>query len=451
MDPILLSRLQFALATFFHFLYVPLTLGLALFIAIMETRYVKTGQEMYKAQAKFWGRIFLINFALGVVTGITLEFQFGTNWANYSKAVGDIFGSLLAIEATVAFFLESVMIGVWAFGWEKVSKKVHLAAIWMVSGAGLISALWIILANGFMQNPVGYSVDGSLLPNGELAAGSRLVLDSFTAVLTNPYGWGMFFHTVLGALTLCGFLVMGISAWHMFMRKNVEFFHTSFKLGLCFALTFSILSGIAGHQLGQVTAKYQPAKMAAMESMWETQTSAPMHLLIIPPIDDSEENLVEAFAIPGFMSFLATNSFDTELKGLKDFAPQDRPPVWPTYLGFRLMVVLGCLFIGVALVTAVFRRIIPKLKYTLLIYVMMIPLPYLALELGWMLTEVGRQPWVVYGLQRTALAGSPVVDWYQIAGSLAVMGGVYTILTLLGFFLMGKAALTEPAAYNENY
>jgi len=438
-DPVILSRLQFGLATFFHFLYVPLTLGLALFIAIMETRYVRTGDEMYKSQAKFWGRIFLINFALGVVTGITLEFQFGTNWANYSVAVGDIFGSLLAIEATVAFFLESTFIAVWAFGWERVSKKIHLLSIWLVSGAGLMSALWIILANGFMQNPVGYRVEGN-----------RLVLDSFTAVITNPYGWSMYFHTVFGAMILCGFLVMGISAWHMFRRRNVEFFHKSFKLGLCFALTFSLLSLLSGHQLGQVTAKYQPAKLAAMESQWETMTEAPMHLLVVPPFDDREENLVEALAIPGFMSWLATNDSKAEIKGLKAFAPQDRPPVWPVYLGFRLMVGLGTLFIGVSILTALFRNAIPNLRYTLLLFVLMIPLPYLCLELGWMVTEVGRQPWVVYEVLRTSLAGSPV-DWYQIAGSLAVMGGVYTLLTVLGFFLMGKAALKDPADYAAGY
>ncbi|MDR0881905.1 MAG: cytochrome ubiquinol oxidase subunit I [Candidatus Adiutrix sp.] len=446
MDPVILSRLQFALATFFHFLYVPLTLGLAPYIAVMETRYVKTGQEIYKAQAKFWGRIFLINFALGVVTGITLEFQFGTNWAEYSKGVGDIFGSLLAIEATMAFFLESTFIAVWAFGWDKVSPKTHLTAIWLVAGAGLISALWILLANGFMQNPVGYQVEGPLTANGELAAGSRLVLDSFTAVLTNPYGWAMYAHTVLGALTLCGFLVMGVSAWHLFLRKNVEFFHTSFKLGLCFALTFSILSALAGHQLGQITAKYQPAKLAAMESQWETRQPAPMHILVIPPLDDSEENLVEALPLPGVLSFMATNHFDSEVKGLKAFKPEDRPPVWPVYLSFRLMVGLGTLFILAALLATAFRHRIPELKYSLLLFVLMIPLPYLALELGWTVTEVGRQPWVVYDLLRTSLAGSPV-DWYQIAASLAVMAGVYTLLTILGFYLMGKAALRDPAPW----
>ena len=439
MDPVLLSRLQFALATFFHFLYVPLTLGLAFFIAIMETRYYRTGKEIYKAQAKYWGRIFLINFALGVVTGLTLEFQFGTNWANYSYYVGDIFGSLLAIEATAAFFLESTFIAVWAFGWEKVSKKVHLTAIWLVSGAGLMSALWILLANGFMQNPVGYRPDGD-----------RLVLESFWTAITNPYGWSMYIHTVFGAMILCGFLTMGISAWHLFRRNQVEFFHQSFRLGLAFALIFSILSLVSGHQSGQLTAEKQPAKMAAMESLWETQKGAPMHLLIIPPFDDREENLVEALPIPGFMSFLATNSFDGEVLGLKAFKPEDRPPVWPVFLSFRLMVGLGTLFIGVSLLTFLIRAHIPRLKYTLLIYVLLIPLPYLALELGWVVTEVGRQPWVVYNLMRTSLAGSPV-DWYQVAGSLAVMGGVYTLLTLLGFFLMGKAALMSPAPWSNAY
>ncbi len=432
MDPVILSRLQFALATFFHFLYVPLTLGLAFFIAIMETRYVRTGDEMYKAQAKYWGRIFLINFALGVVTGLTLEFQFGTNWAGYSYFVGDIFGSLLAIEATVAFFLESTFIAVWAFGWNKLSKKTHLAAIWLVSGAGLLSALWILLANGFMQNPVGYRLEGG-----------RLVLDSFMAVLTNPYGWSMYAHTVIGSLLLCGFVVMGVSAWRLFRRENEVFFQKSFNLGLCFALCFSILAALSGHFQGQLTAKYQPAKLAAMESLWETQKAAPMHLLLIPPIDDSEENLLEAISIPGFASFLATDDFDGEIKGLLDFPKEDRPPVWPVFISFRLMAGLGTLFLGVSLLTFFFKTCLFSLRYPLLLYVLMIPLPYLTLELGWAVTEVGRQPWVVYGLLRTSLAGSPV-NWMEIAGSLMVMGGVYTLLTIAGFVLMGRAALKEP-------
>ena len=432
-DPVILSRLQFALATFFHFIYVPLTLGLALFIAIMQTRYVRTGDEGYKLQAKFWGRIFLINFALGVVTGLTLEFQFGTNWANYSAYVGDIFGSLLAFEATLAFFLESTFIAVWAFGWDRLPKKLHLLSIWLVSVASLISALWILMANGFMQNPVGYAL-----------AGDRLVLQSFAAVMTNPYGWHMYFHTVFGACLLTGFLVMGISAWRLFLGEHANFFQTSFKLGASFAFFFSLVSLISGHQLGQVTAKYQPAKLAAMESQWETQTGAPFNLLVIPAIGDEEENFYEGGSIPGLTSFLATNDFEGEVQGLKDFPAEDRPPVWPVFISFRAMVSLGFLFLGVSFLAMLLRGYIANLRWFLLCFVVMIPLPYLALQLGWLVTEVGRQPWVVYNLMRTSLAGSAGVDWYQVAGSLAVMGVIYTILTLLGIYFMGKCALSDP-------
>jgi len=433
MDPVILSRLQFALATFFHFIYVPLTLGLAPFIAVMHTRYVRTGDEMYKRQAKFWGRIFLINFALGVVTGITLEFQFGTNWAGYSKYVGDIFGSLLAIEATLAFFLESTFIAVWAFGWDRIPKKIHLMSIWLVSAASIISALWILLANGFMQNPVGYSQEGQ-----------RLVLASFTDVLTNPYGWHMYFHTVFGSFVLAGFLVMGVSAWRLLHNEHVEFFHVSFKLGASFAFIFSILTLLAGHQLGQITAEYQPAKLAAMESQWETRSQAPMNLIVIPPFGNTEENYYEALAIPGLMSFLATNDSNATIKGLRDFPPKDRPPVWPVFLSFRGMAGLGVLFLGVSFLAMLVRGCAPQLRWILLGFVIMIPLPYLALQLGWVVTEIGRQPWVVYNLMRTSLAGSPGVDWYQVAGSLAVMGAVYTVLTLVGIFFMGKCALGDP-------
>jgi len=433
MDPVILSRLQFALATFFHFIYVPLTLGLAPFIAIMHTRYVRTGDERYKLQAKFWGRIFLINFALGVVTGLTLEFQFGTNWARYSAYVGDIFGSLLAIEATLAFFLESTFIAVWAFGWNRVPKKLHLMSIWLVSAAGLLSALWILLANGFMQNPVGYAQEGD-----------RLVLTSFMEVLTNPYGWHMYFHTVFGAFVLTGFLVMGVSALRIFLGQHASFFQTSFKLGATFAFIFSLATVVSGHQLGQVTAKYQPAKLAAMESQWETKFGAPFNLLVIPAIGDEEENFYEGLSIPGMGSFLATNDSRAIIKGLRDFPAQDRPPVWPVFISFRIMVGLGFLFVGVSFLAMLLRGFVTNFRWPLLGFTAMIPLPYLTLQLGWVVTEVGRQPWVVYNLLRTSQAGSPGVDWYQVAGSLAIMAAIYTILTLIGFYFMGKSALSDP-------
>ncbi|MCA1985405.1 MAG: cytochrome ubiquinol oxidase subunit I, partial [Desulfovibrio sp.] len=260
MDALLLSRWQFAVASFFHFLFVPLTLGLSVMVAMMETKYVRTGDETYKRMAKFWGRLFIINFALGVVTGITLEFQFGTNWARYSSFVGDIFGSLLAVEATVAFFLESTFLAVWIFGWDRLSKVMHNTAIWIVAVATNLSAIWILLANGFMQNPVGY-----VIRNG------RAELDSFFKVVTNGFGWSQFFHTVSGSWMLAGFFVMGISAWHLLRNNEVDFFKRSFKFGAAFAIIFSVLVAAQGHHHGNQVARLQPTKLAAMESLWETE------------------------------------------------------------------------------------------------------------------------------------------------------------------------------------
>ncbi|MDR1081798.1 MAG: cytochrome ubiquinol oxidase subunit I [Deltaproteobacteria bacterium] len=440
MDPIILSRLQFALATIVHFFYVPLTIGLSFFIAVLETRYYRTGDEQYKLQAKFWGKIFLINFVLGVVTGIALEFQFGTNWAIYSKYVGDIFGSLLAIEATLAFFLESTFIAVWAFGWDRVSKKTHLVAIWLVAFAGTISALWILLANGFMQHPVGYEIQDGV---------ARLT--SFTEVLSNPYGWMMYLHTVCGAFILASFLVMGVSAWHMYFNQNKEFFLTSFKLASTFALVFTLASFVFGHQLGQVTNKYQPAKMAAMEAVWDSEPDTPMYLLTLPKFTNEPGNLIQALPVPGMLSFLATNSFHSTIKGLNEFPADERPLVWPVFLSFRLMITLGTAFIIIAIITFFIRKIVPSLGWGLWVYILLIPLPYITLQLGWMVTELGRQPWIVYGMLRTADAGSPPVDWYQVLITLLAMGAIYGLISVTGFVMMIKTAIKGPDKLTEHY
>ncbi|MDR1546745.1 MAG: cytochrome ubiquinol oxidase subunit I [Deltaproteobacteria bacterium] len=440
MDPVILSRLQFALATAVHFFFVPLTIGLSFYIAWVETKYVRTGDEQYKLQAKFWGRIFLINFVLGVVTGIALEFQFGANWAKYSKYVGDIFGSLLAIEATVSFFLESTFIAVWAFGWERIPKKLHCVAIWLVAGASTISALWILLANGFMQHPVGYVERGGVAQ-----------LDSFVAVLTNTYGWHMYFHTVLGAFILASFLIMGVCAWHFFWNKHVDFFHTAFKTAAWFALVSTTLSIVAGHFLGQVTAEHQKSKFAAMESVWTTQTNAPSYLLQIPKFNGEEGNLVEALPIPGMLSFLATNTLDGEVTGFDRIPPQDRPPVWPVFISFRLMVGIGFLLFAVAVLTFVIKGFAPSLGWGLWVYILLIPLPYVAAQLGWLVTELGRQPWVVFGVLRTADAGSPPVEGYQVLFTLAAMAGIYALISLAGFVLMIRAAVQGPGKLEQHY
>ncbi len=435
MDVVLLSRLQFAIAVFFHFIFVPLTLGLSVLLAVMETIYVRTGNEEYKRMAKFWGKLFLLNFALGVVTGITLEFQFGTNWSRYSEYVGNIFGPLLAIEATVAFFLESTFVAVWHFGWEKVSKKVHLFSIWAVAVAGNISAVWIILANGWMQNPVGYDmVDG------------KPQLVDFWAVLGNPFAWGQFFHTVFASWMLAGFFILGISAWHLIRKNEVEFFTRSVKVAALFTLCLSILLAVQGHRHGNVMSRIQPEKLAAMESHWETQKEAPIYLLTFPD-EKNGKNLIEALPVPGALSLLAYNDFSAEVKGLNDFPENERPPVLLTFLSFRLMVGLGVLFPILAFFAWLWRERLGEKKLFSRMLTLAIPLPYIAIMAGWTLAEVGRQPWIVYRLMRTSDAVSPVPS-SSVAISLAAFIAIYAILGAIDIFLLVKYARKGPAEPN---
>ncbi|MBU1155122.1 MAG: cytochrome ubiquinol oxidase subunit I [Proteobacteria bacterium] len=432
MEVLILSRLQFAAATFFHFLFVPLTLGLSILVAIMETKWVRSGDDEYKRMAKFWGKLFIINFALGVVTGITLEFQFGTNWSRYSAYVGDIFGSLLAIEATLAFFLESTFIAVWIFGWERISPKLHCVAIWLVAGAGTLSAYWIIAANAWMQHPVGF-----VMRNG------RAELANFFDVISQRFAVIEFVHTVSGAYILAGFFVMGISAYHLLRKREVSFFTKSFRIALVFALVFSLFEVVQGHFNGGEVATAQPSKLAAMESHWKTQKMAPMYLLQIPRLS-GEGNLIEWIPIPGALSILAYGDPNAVVKGLSDFKAEDRPPVFLTFVAFRTMVGLGMLF---ALLTIwgflIRKKLVDNPKY-LRIMLLAIPLPYIANEAGWMVAEVGRQPWIVWGLMRTSDAVSPV-DPTQVAVSLIAFVLFYSLLGVVAFWLMARFAKKGPA------
>ena len=432
MDVVLLSRLQFAAATMFHFLFVPLTLGLSVLVAYMETRYVRTGDETYLAMTKFWGKLFLINFAVGVVTGITLEFQFGTNWSRYSAYVGDIFGYLLAIEATTSFFLESTLLGVWIFGWKKLSKKAHAIVMWLVALAGTGSALWILLANGWMQEPVGY-----VLRNG------RAELDSFSAVVFNKFGLLEFLHTVSGAYVLSAFFVMGISAYHLLKKQHVNFFTKSFKIALVFGLVASLFVAAIGDTHGVHVAEAQPAKLAAMEAHWETSRRAPIALFAIPS-QKEQKNIVQFGNIPGLLSLLGYHDINAEVKGLRDFPRADQPPVWPTFISFRVMVCLGTLFIILTIVGMFKRNKLLESPGYLKIMLLSIPLPYIALELGWVLAEVGRQPWIVYNLMRTKDAVSPIAG-PQVLVSLIGFVVVYGLLGAIGFYLIIKNAKKGPA------
>jgi cytochrome d ubiquinol oxidase subunit I len=431
MDVLMLSRLQFAATTFFHFLFVPLTLGLSILIAIMETIYVRTGDQDYLRAAKFWGKIFLVNFAVGVVTGITLEFQFGTNWARYSRYVGDIFGSLLAIEATLAFFLESTFLAVWAFGWKRLSPKAHAACIWMVALASNLSALWIIIANAWMQHPVGY-----VIRNG------RAELDNFFAIITQPFAWQIFFHTISGAYILTGFVVMGISAYHLLRKQNTAFFTKSFRIGLAMALIFSFAEVVQGHHHAAEVAKIQPAKLAAMESLWDTQKSAPQTLFLIPD-EKNERNLMEIGKIPGALSMRAFHDFNTEVKGLKDFPKDERPPVMLTFVSFRIMVALGFLFALLTFIGFLRRNKLEDSPLYLKVMLWSMPLPYIALQAGWIVTEVGRQPWIVYGVMKTKDAVSPVAA-SQVGTSFGAFILVYTILGIVAFYICRKFAIQGP-------
>ncbi len=431
MDPLFLSRLQFAAATMFHFLFVPLTLGLSIMVAVMETRYARTGDETYLRMTRFWGKLFLINFALGIVTGITLEFQFGTNWSRYSAFVGDVFGSLLAIEATAAFFLESTLIGVWIFGWKKLSKKAHATVMWLIAGASTLSAVWILIANSWMQHPVGY-----VIRNG------RAELESFTAVVFQGWAVLTFVHTVSAAYILSAFFVMGISAYHLLKKQHIDLFTRSFRIALSIGLMFSLLEIVEGHLHGADLAEKQPTKLAAMEAHWETTTQAPVYMFAIPD-EKNERNMMEILPIPGLLSFLAKHDPKAEVKGLKAFPPADRPPVLINFIAFKLMIALGVYFVLITLYGWIRRNRLTESPGLLKLMVLSIPLPYIAAEAGWVLAEVGRQPWIVYGLMRTSDAASPVAG-SQVLISLVAFVLVYGVLGCLGFYLMAKHVVKGP-------
>ena len=439
MDVLTLSRWQFAVTGMFHFIFVPLTLGLSILTAYFETRYLMTNDGTWLTMAKFWGKLFLINFILGVVTGITMEFQFGMNWAEYSKYVGDIFGAPLAIEATVAFFLESVFIGVWIFGWNKISKRMHAISIWIVAVATNLSAFWILLANGWMQHPVGYH----LVTNTKGQVRAQMI--DFVAMLVNPYGLIKFAHTVTSGYVVAAFFVMGISAWHLIRRNEITFFKRSFRISAIFGLVACILVVLTGDFHGVEIAKTQPTKLAAMEALWETQRGVPMSLIQFPDVDN-ERNSIEWLSIPNMISILAVHDANGEVKGLKDFPKELRPPVLPTFWSFRFMVALG-MFMTLVSILAVYlsgKEDFEKYKTFLTVVLYSLPLPYIAGQLGWIVSEVGRQPWIVYGVLKTSDAVSKSISTEQVVWSLLGFTLLYGGLAVIDVYLLAKYSRKGP-------
>jgi len=440
MDVVTLSRVQFGVTTAFHFLFVPLTLGLVWFIAVFQTLYYRTGEERYRRMAKFWGKLFLVNFGMGVVTGIVQEFQFGMNWSEYSRFVGDVFGSLLAIEAMVAFFLESVFIGIWIFGEGRVSQRVHLFSIWMAAIGSLLSAIWILLANGWMQHPVGYVIDP--------ATGNAQLTD-ILALVTNPKGWLLFQHAIAAGFATAAFFILGVSSWHIFRKQELDVFKPSFKAGAIVGLIAAFALLMTGHEQGQEMRLYQPMKLAAVEAIWETEQPASFSLLTIGDLSGKRE--VWSIRIPYLMSFLACNNFECEVRGVNDlqaeyevlYGPGDYIPLMvATYWSFRIMVAFGFALLGVSAfaLLVIARNWSPKLVKWLKWMPYMIPLPFLAGVAGWVTTEMGRQPWVVQGMLTTAQAISPNLTVLDVSISLIGFTVVYAALTVIMVKLLYRFA-----------
>ena len=453
MDELLLARLQFAITTVYHFFFVPLTLGLVLLVAIMETAYVRTGNEDYKRMTKFWGKLFVINFAMGVVTGIVMEFQFGMNWSEYARFVGDIFGAPLAVEALLAFFLESVFLGIWIFGWDRLPRAVHAGVIWLVVLGSWTSAFWILVANSFMQQPMGYAISGS-----------RAEMTDFGALLTNPHVWVQFPHVLASAMTTGAFFVLGISAYRLLRDgkggKGGRLFQRSFRWAAVYGLIGTFLVIMVGHSQAQHMVEVQPMKMAAAEGLFESEDPASLSLFTIG--DEPGRRDVFSIRIPGLLSFLAYNRFEGEVKGINALNAQyaeefaDRygpdadyvPPLMLNYWSFRAMVGAGflMLFIAAYAVIQVYRGRFADQRRFLRLLPWAIGLPYLANTTGWMLTELGRQPWIVFGLQRIKEAVSPNVSVGMLLASLLLFTAIYAVLIGVTIYLMRKYASKDPYA-----
>ena len=442
MDPLDLARWQFGITTVYHFLFVPVTIGLSAIVAIYQTAWVRTNNPQWLRLTKFFGKLFLINFAIGVVTGIVQEFQFGMNWSAYSRFVGDIFGAPLAVEGLLAFFLESVFLGLWIFGWDKLPQKLHTACIWLVHVGTLFSAYFILAANSFMQHPVGYTYN---------PATGRAELTNFFSVLTNKVQLVTFPHVVLAAYMTAGAFVAGI-AFYKFAKTDGEVretFRRAVRTGAAIMLVAGVGVAISGDISGKVMTQVQPMKMAAAEGLYDTQTNAPFSILTLGSLNGEKHTAI--IEVPGLLSFLGTGSFNGEIKGINQlraeyqatygtdpsasyYSPGDFTPIIPiTYWSFRFMIGLGLLGAGIgAILLWVTRKgRAPTNKWLVRGAVVLPFLPIAANSFGWIFTEMGRQPWIVFGLMTTQNGVSPSVGAGAVLTSLVTFTLVYAVLAVI--------------------
>ena len=432
MDVVLLSRIQFGVTIMFHYLYPPLTIGLGLLLVIMEGTFLWTKNPVYEAMTKFWVKIFALNFAIGVATGIVMEFQFGTNWSTYSRYVGDVFGSALAAEGVFAFFLESGFLAILVFGWDKVSPRVHFFSTLMVSLGSMFSAIWIVVANSWMQTPAGHHIV-------DTQWGPRAEITDFWAMVFNPSSVVRLSHTLVGSFILAAFFVMSISAYYLIRNRHVDFARRCFVLALVFGGVSSLAQLGLGHWSAVVVAEHQPAKLAAFEGIFgQEEEAASLHLFGVPSIE--ERRVKYGVAIPGMLSFLVHGDWQTPVAGLGSFPREDWPPVNQSFQSYHLMIACGMYFIAITLVGLFlfWRGTLFKHRWLLWVHVFSVVLPYISNQAGWYAAEVGRQPWIVYGLMRTSDGVSRVVSGGSVLASLIMFMLVYILLFVLFIYVLDR-------------
>jgi cytochrome d ubiquinol oxidase subunit I len=440
MDVEILARIQFAFTIAFHYIYPPLSIGLGLIIVITEGLYLKTGNVLYEQATRFWIRLFALIFGIGVATGIIMEFEFGTNWSTYSKYVGDIFGSALAAEGIFAFALESGFLGILIFGWNRVSPRVHFFSAIMVFLGSLFSAVWIVVANSWQQTPAGFHIVGE-------GMNAKAEITDFWAMVFNPSSVDRLLHVWIAAILSGAFFVLSISAWYILKKKHIPIATSSFKIALAVATIFSLMQLYTGDRSAEIVAKYQPAKLAAAEGHFDSSARADMYLLGY--VNDNEEK-TSGLKVPGGLSFLLTGNFNAPVKGLNAFKKDELPTQVNTVFQFyHLMIIIGVTMIALSLFASYlwWRKKLFAKKWLMRIFVWSVLLPQIANQAGWFTAEIGRQPWVVYGLLKTSDALSKAVTANQIIFSLILFTIVYIFLFTLFLFLMNRKIKHGPVGY----
>lgn len=444
MDAALLARLQFGLTAAFHYIYPPLSIGLGLCLVIMETMWLKTKDEHYRAMARFWTKVFGLTFAIGVATGIVLEFEFGTNWERYSRYVGDVFGSALAAEGIFAFFLESGFLAIVIFGWNRVKPLTHWFSTLMVCLGAHFSAVWIIIANSWMQTPAGHHIVDT--PNGP-----RAEITDFWALIFNPSSMTRLEHTLLGAWQSGAFLLISVGAWYLLKKQHEAFAKSSIKVGLCLAIAASILSLDSGSDGAKIVAEYQPTKLAAMEGHFAANAPADMYIF---GWVDYENRTTHGLKVPGMLSWLISGDTTTPVKGINAFDKADLPPLNPTFQSYHIMITFGVALIAIALVGILgwWRGWLWTYRPFLWVLVVAVLLPQIGNQVGWMTAEIGRQPWIVWGVMRTGDGLSTVVSVQHIIISLTLFMLVYLMLFAVFIFMLNHKIHDGPESiHSEEY